>query len=416
MELTGLQIFKYLPGAKKEACANCKKCGFPTCMAFALKLAKKQAELEKCPHIPEELKTIFLESSKIQQHEIKLSETLTTGGETVLYRHDKTFVNKTVIAVELNEEDENFDQKLKELAKYQTERIGETFKIDAIYLNGNENDSKHLNCKKKIEDIGLSVISQNNTNYDIVKAQSFESLIQNSQEALKNNKKNLLLELDFSNKTPAQITEELTYIRRASIQHRFEPLTYPVMVKIPENYSSLEVSAIASLLICRYANIIVLNEKHGFNKALLSTLFTLRQSIYTNPQKPLQVEAKVYEFNEPDKNAPILLTTNFALTYFAVAGELEQLPFGTYLVVTPSDGMSVLTAWSADKFTADIVAKTIKNYDLLNKVNTRTIIIPGLLSHMQEELQEVLPEWEVVVGTIEACQIPEFLKNKKANK
>ena len=142
----------------------------------------------------------------------------------------------------------------------------------------------------------------------------------------------------------------------------------------------------------------------------LSTIFTLRQNIYTNPQKPLQVEAKVYEFNEPAKTAPILLPTNFALTYFAVAGELESLPFGSYLVVTPSDGMSVLTAWSADKFTAELVARSVKNFGLFEKVNTRKIIIPGLLAHMRDELQEAMPEWEIVTGTIEACQIPEFLR------
>ena len=106
---------------------------------------------------------------------------------------------------------------------------------------------------------------------------------------------------------------------------------------------------------------------NDFNEALLTTLFTLRQNIYTNPQKPLQVEAKIYEFNEPDRNAPVLLTTNFALTYFAVAGELESLPCGSYLVVTPSDGMSVLTAWSADKFTADLVAKSVKDFELAKK-------------------------------------------------
>ena len=125
------------------------------------------------------------------------------------------------------------------------------------------------------------------------------------------------------------------------------------------------------------------------------------------------MEAKVYEFNDPDKNSPVLLTTNFALTYFAVAGELESLPFGSYLVVTPSDGMSVLTAWSADKFTAELVAKSVKEFGLAQKVNTRSIIIPGLLSHMQDELQEAMPEWKIVVGTIEACQIPEFLKQQE---
>ena len=123
----------------------------------------------------------------------------------------------------------------------------------------------------------------------------------------------------------------------------------------------------------------------------------------------------MYEFNEPDENSVVLMTTNFALTYFAVAGELESMPFGSYLVVTPSDGMSVLTAWSADKFNAEIVAKMLKKVDLASKIKTRKIIIPGLLAHMKEELEEALPEWEIVVGTIEAFGLYDFIKNNALN-
>ena len=404
MELTGLQIFKYLPGAKKAEGTNCKQCGCPTCMAFALKLAKKQVDIEKCPYVPEELKEKFGEAAKIQQHEIKLSQNLVTGGETVMFRHDKTFVNRTVIAVALDCGDKDFDKKLEQIKNYEIERIGEIFKVDALYLTGNVTPE---HCKK-VTEAGLAVISDNE-NYSIVSSGSIEQLVEKSQQALNNGVKNILLELEYSSKSVSDVVEELTYIRRAAILKRFEPLTYPVMVRLPHNMDNLQACAAASLLICRYASIVVLND---FDEALLSTLMTLRQNIYTNPQKPLQVEAKVYEFNDPDKNSPVLLTTNFALTYFAVAGELESLPFGSYLVVTPSDGMSVLTAWSADKFTAELVAKSVKEFDLAQKVNTRSIIIPGLLSHMQDELQEAMPEWKIVVGTIEACQIPEFLKQQ----
>lgn len=400
MNLTGMQIFKYLPGAKKAEGTNCKKCGCPTCMAYALKLAKKQADIEKCPHIPAELKEKFAESSKIQQHEIKLSQTLITGGENVMYRHDKTFVHPTVAAIELDSDDKDFDKKLDKIAAYEIERIGEKFKIDAVYLTGQNIED----ATRKIEAKNIAVISKNSP-FKIIKGSDINELENLSKEAIASGEKDIILEYDFKNLPKA--VEQLTLIRRAAILRRHEPLTYPVMVRLSKSLDSLEIVAAASVLICRYANIIVLPE---FDEATVSTLFTLRQNIYTNPQKPLQVEAKVYEFNEPDKNAPILLTTNFALTYFAVAGELEALPFGSYLVVTPSDGMSVLTAWSADKFTAELVARSVKNYGLLEKVNTRKIIIPGLLAHMQEELQEAMPEWQIVTGTIEACQIPEFLK------
>ena len=148
-----------------------------------------------------------------------------------------------------------------------------------------------------------------------------------------------------------------------------------------------------------------------FDEAMFSTLLRLRQNIFTNPQKPLQVEAGLYEFNEPNENSIIFLTTNFALTFFAVANELENLNVSSYLIVIPADGMSVLTAWSAEKFTANIVANTIKNFDVENKVNTRKIIIPGLLSHIVEELKEAVPEFDFVVGTHEASAIAEFVKN-----
>ena len=402
MELTGLQIFKYLPAAKKAEGTNCKQCGCPTCMAYALKLAKKQADLEKCPYVPVELKEKFSESSKIQQHEIKLRENLVVGGETVMFRHDKTFVNRTVIAIELNSDDKDFDEKLERIKNFEIERIGEFFKVDAIYLTGKNIDS----VRSKIESSGIAIISDKEK-FDLITGKNLEELEKKSSSTIAQGKKEIVLELEYGNKTVQEVIEQLTYLRRAAILNRYEPLTYPVLVRIPESLDLLQTCAVSSLLLCRYTNILVLK---NYDEALLSTLFTLRQNIYTNPQKPLQVEAKVYEFNEPDKNAPVLLTTNFALTYFAVAAELESLPFGSYLVVTPSDGMSVLTAWSADKFTTELVAKSVKEFGLAQKTDTRKIIIPGLLSHMRDELQEAMPEWEIVTGTIEACQIPEFLK------
>lgn len=403
MELTGLQIFKYLPGAKKAEGTNCKQCGCPTCMAYALKLAKKQADIEKCPHVPDELKEKFSESSKIQQHEIKLSENVVVGGETVMFRHDKTFVNRTAIAIELDSDDKDFDKKLERIKSFEIERIGEIFKVDAIYLTGKNIDS----VRPKIENAGIAVISDKE-DFAIISGKNIDELDKKSSELIAQGKKDIILELEYGNKTVQKVVEQLTYLRRAAILKRHEPLTYPVMVRVPENLDLLQACAVSSLLLCRYANIIVLK---NYDEALLSTLFTLRQNIYTNPQKPLQVEAKVYEFNEPDRNSPVMLTTNFALTYFAVAAELESLPFGSYLVVTPSDGMSVLTAWSADKFTTELVAKSVKDFGLAQKTDTRKIIIPGLLSHMRDELQEAMPEWEIITGTIEACQIPEFLNS-----
>jgi len=166
----------------------------------------------------------------------------------------------------------------------------------------------------------------------------------------------------------------------------------------------------ASIYLCKYANMLIFED---FDEALISTLMTLRQNIYTDPQKPLQVESKVYEFNNPDENSLVFLTTNFALTYFAVANEIEALNRPAYLVVTPSDGMSVLTAWSAEKFTAQIAAKTVNNAGLADKINNKQIIIPGLLAHMKDEIKEALPEFEIITGPNEAYLLNDFVKSLK---
>jgi len=429
MDLTGLQIFKYLPGGQKTENANCKKCNQPTCMAFALKLAKKQVKIEDCPFVPAELKEAFLESVKVQQNEITFGakNQIKTGGETVMFRHEKTLVNKTVIAVNLDCDDKNFEEKYKRIKSYKIERVGEEFKIDTIYLTGEKNIET---AAQRLSDEGFSLIikTDNPKNIDTLKplnpifhteqpvpndaistvnGENILDIALQTTQKLNAGCKKIVISLNSENKTVSKLIEELTYIRRLSILNRDERFAYPVMVKIhaDNDYQTL---AQASLLMCRYANIITLDT---FDEALVTSLFTLRQNIYTDPQKPLQVEPKIYEFGDPDENSIIIMTTNFALTYFAVANEIESLNRPAYLVITASDGMSVLTAWSAEKFTSELAAKTLKETDLYNRVKNHRIIIPGLLAHMKEELEEELEGWEIVVGPIEAYQLPEFIKN-----
>ncbi len=440
MNLTGIQIFKHLPGGLKLPKANCKKCGFATCMAFALKLAQKQIDFSACPYVSDELKNLFEEFSKKQQNEIKFGENmqLTIGGETVMQRHEKTFVNKTVIAIQLSTDDKDFDKKLDEIANYQVERVGETFKVDAINLIDKGNI---LEKAKNVTNKGLALIISTFNPYLpyelkkynpifyfkdttkieasykdsrlVVNGSTLEKMAKKAEQLISQKiTENIILDYDLTNKNLASVIEDMTKIRRLGIQSRDEKFAHPVMTKISGRKSDYEKLSIASFLLCRYSSIIVFDT---FDKAMLTTLMTLRQNIYTDPQKPLQVEPKVYEMNEPDENSIIFLTTNFALTYFAVANELESSAIPSYLIVTPSDGMSVLTAWSADKFTAEIVTKAVRNSNLYEKVKIKKIIIPGLLSHMQEELQEALPEWEIVVGTNEAYKIPEFVNKMEQN-
>lgn len=377
-ELSGLQVFKYLPAAKKLPEGNCKKCGFPTCMAFALKLAKNQTEIELCPFIPEELKEIFEQGMKKPQKEVFLGHAnkILVGGENVLYRHDKTFVNKAAIGIVLDVSQENWGEKLKQISEFEISRISDVFKIDLIYLKGEITPE----LTQKLDDLGFAWVVED----DLKEITEIEET-------------NVL-----------ETIQTLASIRKKAVLEKDENYSNPVMIYFSHEEDMLKLMARASFYLCKYANLLVFED---FNEALISTLMTLRQNIYTDPQKPLQVESKVYEFNNPDENSLIFLTTNFALTYFAVANEIEALNKSAYLVVTPSDGMSVLTAWSAEKFTAQIVAKTVAQFDLANKVKNRQIIIPGLLSHMKGELEEVLPDFEIVVGTNEAYMIGDFVRD-----
>ena len=368
-ELSGLQIFKHLPGAKKTDNSNCKRCGFPTCMAFALKLAKGNAEIEKCPFVPDELKDIFSHSMKKAQNEIIVND-IKIGGETVLYRHDKTFVNPTAITVLVDCAEKGWQEKIKRIKDFQVKRINDVFKIDFIIL------------KNQVEMVE-----------NAISIEEFEKLP--------------LIKINGADFT--ETSKMLIDIRKRAILEKDETCSNPTCVFMPHCDNLFNLTARASFYICKYANMLVFED---FDEAMMVTLLTLRQNIFTDPQKPLKVEPKVYSFNgaEEDKNSLIFLTTNFALTYFAVANELEALSRPSYLIVTPSDGMSVLTAWSAEKFTAKIFANAVKKADLSDKVKNKKIIIPGLLEHMKDELQEVLPEFEIRVGTIDAYLISDYVK------
>ena len=376
MSLGAMDIFKFLPAGKREANANCKKCGCATCMMFAMKLSKGQAEPSKCPFLPPELAEKLEHNSKIQQKTMTLGN-LKIGGETVLYRHEKTFISPTVLAVELDSKNADYKDKLKRILNFEIECIGEKYRIDAVYFKNPLDDDV-----ERIKKLGIEIIDDN-----------FLSKMHNVEC-------NSLI----------QTIDELTKIRKAAIVDRDEKFSNPTYVKLCGS-DFFSICSIASALVCKYANMLFFEE---FDEALFASLITLRMNIFTDPQKPLQVESKVYEFNNPDENALVFLTTNFALSYFAVANELSALKCGSYLVITPSEGMSVLTAWSAQKITADIASKVVNANEILNKVKVKRIIIPGLLSDLKDELQQALPDWEIVVGTTEAYKLPDFIKKLTA--
>lgn len=372
MEMTGLQIFKFLPAAKKEEHSNCKECGCPTCMAFALKLAKKNIDIEKCPYIKDELKEKYAHSVKHAQETVEFCG-LKIGGENVLYRHEKTFINRTIFAVLVDCANRDYLEKINRINAFEIKGVNENFKVDLIILKNFNGENIHST---------VPTITQ----------EEFEELpITN------------IIDSDFQNTKNLLITT-----RQKAILEKDEKFSSPMCVWITKNNDLINICARASYYICKYANMIVFED---FDESLFSTIVRLRQNIYTDPQKPLQVESDLYKFNNPNENSIIFLTTNFALTFFAVANELESLNIPSYLIVIPADGMSVLTAWSAEKFTANIVSKTLEKLNIREQIKTRRIIIPGLLAHTKDELQEIIPDFDFVVGTIEASAIREFVKN-----
>lgn len=375
MEMTALQVFRYLPASKKLPDANCKKCGCPTCMAYALKLCRQKISIDACPHLSEEFKKTYFDNMKYPQKTVKLCNNLVIGGENVLFRHEKTFLNKTVFAQIIDCQAPDYKTKIKQVCDFEIKGVNDKLKIDLIIL---KNSNKNTDYPSNINWLTL---------------EDFQKLEIKS-----------ITDDDF--KTTKDLL--ITYRTKAVIE-KDDNYSSPVCVWMKSGNIS-EICAKAAYYICKYANMIVFDE---FNAAMFSTLLRLRENIYTNPQKPLQVESGLYEFKKPDKNSICFLTTNFALTYFAVANELESASKPSYLIVIPAEGMSVLTAWSAEKFTAEIVAKTIAKFDIRNKITTRTIIIPGLLAHVIEELKHAIPDFDFIVGTNEARDLKSFIKNYK---
>lgn len=375
MQMTGLQIFKFLPAAKKEEHSNCKECGCPTCMAFALKLAKQNIEIEKCPYVGNELKELYSHSIKLPQKTIELGD-LKIGGENVLYRHEKTFINKTVLAVCVDCANSGWEKEINRISDFEIKGVSGELKVDLIILKNSQD--------KVIPSVSTQIISY---------------------EDFKNLEIKVIEDIDF-----LQTKTELIKIRTRVIKEKDEKFSAPVCVWMDSGDDVFTLCTKASFYLCKYANMIVFE---SFDVEMFSTLLRLRENIFTDPQKSLQVESKLYEFNEPNENSIVFLTTNFALTFFAVANELESLDVPTYLIVIPADGMSVLTAWSAEKFTANIVLKTLDNLEIRDKIKTRKIIIPGLLAHMVDELNETVPDFEFIVGTNEASDIAKFVQNLK---
>jgi acetyl-CoA decarbonylase/synthase complex subunit gamma len=436
MALSGIQIYKLLPQT------NCKECGFPTCLAFAMKLAAKQVELSGCPYVSEASKAQLAESAappirlvtlKSNGHEIKV------GNEVVLFRHDKTFYNKPGLFIQVD--DSRPTDEIEVLAKkvhgYVTNYVGIDLTVDGFAVRDTANDpnlfTNTLKIIRTISSKPVILISENPAAIEsaltvlsgekiLIHAattanwQNFATLAKGAQASLAVSAGSLDELAALADQIKAQGLEDLvldptsenlgdaltksTVIRRLAIKKNFRSLGYPI-ITFPQSVAA------AAQAITKYAGFIILDH---FSPELVYPLLVLRQNVYTDPQKPIQVQPGIYEINSPKPEDPVLVTTNFSITYFSVANEVEGSGLPAWLLVTDAEGMSVLTAWAAGKFDSERIAKAIKTFDLAQKVTRKRLVLPGHVAVLSGELEGELPDWEIRVGPREAVDLPAFMK------
>jgi acetyl-CoA decarbonylase/synthase complex subunit gamma len=449
MALTGIQIMKLLP--KK----NCGECAVPTCLAFAMKVAAGQADIAACPYVSEEVKEQVGEASAPPIRTIKFGSdgaAFQIGAETCLYRHEKRFENPVGIAVliktDMSEDDINSRLNKFNLLRY--ERVGLILKADLIAIkdaSGNEAGFVSLieHTRKICPDAPLILMSDNpsvlsaglkacNGHKPLIyaaKADNFEKMAEISREMavplcvkgqnvgetceiseklIASGLKDLVL--DSGARTVKAMLEDQTVLRRISTKHKFKPAGFPTIAFPCEMTDDPMLEAmIAGVGVAKYASIIVLSDLNG------ETLFPLlleRLNLFTDPQRPMVVQEDIYPINGPNENSPVLVTCNFSLTYFIVSGEVEGSKVPSWLLIKDTEGLSVLTAWAAGKFSADLIAGFVKKSGIAEKVNHRNLLIPGYLASMKGELEEELSGWNIQVGPREASHLPSFLRDWKA--
>jgi acetyl-CoA decarbonylase/synthase complex subunit gamma len=445
MALSGVEIFKLLPKT------NCKKCGHPTCLAFAMKLAQRQATLDLCPDVSEESKRVLGDASAPPVRPITIGagdKAVKMGEETVLFRHDKKFVNPSVFAIEVKDTQPEADiaSVCGQVVNSEMDRVGQKLRIDAIVITNESGDVARFEAAAKTvasKAAGVPVII-NTTNPQAAEAAvklfadkkpvifgANASNVEEMAKVAKNSKaslgiaatnldelavltekvKSLGVEdivIDSGAKKAKEIIENNTLIRRAAIKKNFKPLGYPV-INFIQREDSMHEALLAVVCVAKYSSIIVLSSIEKWKNL---ALFTLRQNIYTDPQVPMQVEQKIYTIGDISPESPLFITTNFSLTYFIVSGEIENSKVPSRLAVMDSEGLSVLTAWAAGKFTAGKIAQFITESGIEKEVANKELIIPGYVAILSGSLEEKLPGWKITVGPREANAIPTFLKSR----
>lgn len=448
MALSGLEIFKLLPKT------NCKECGQATCMAFAMQLAGGKAELDECPYVSDEAKAQLGEASAPPVRKVTIGNgdmAVTIGEETVLYRHEKRFENMPGLGVLITDamDDGQVDALLGQLKDQEFNYVGQDLRprvaaikaADAARLTAlaakadaqagaalvliSDDVAALKAAAEPLKDKKPLLYAATEANFDdvsslakelevpfAIKADSLEKLAELGQKAVDGDFKEVVL--DPSSTTLGDVLKDQTLIRRAAVKKTFRPLGFPT-IGFPCNMTDdkLEEAVFASTFVAKYAGIIILSD---LDPARVLPLLYLGQNIYTDPQRPMQMDEGIYEINDPDADSPILVTTNFSLTYFTVSSEVEASKVPAWLCIMDVEGQSVLTAWAAGKFVADAIAPFLKKSGIEEKAPHRKIVIPGYVAQISGELEEELGEdWEVRVGVREAADIPKYLRQWSTN-
>lgn len=454
MALSGLEIYKLLPGSSKDpaekAHANCKECGYPTCLAFAMKLAAKQADLSGCKYVSEDAKAKLSAAAAPPIRLITLAadgREVKAGNETVLFRHEKTFYNPTGLFVRVQDtmSAAEITALAKAVADYKVDYVGMVLRLDGLAVEcasgdpaafglavatanaavtvplilvsedpkvleagvAKLNGAKALLCAATAANWeGVAAVAKAAKAPVVVRAETLNGLAELTEKLVAAGVEDLVL--DPAVRQFGASLGILTQLRRLALKKNFRPLGYPSIAfpYLGTVEPSMEM-LLAGQQIAKYAGFVVLSR---FEPAEVYPLLVLRANLFTDPQKPIQVEPGIYEINKPTAESPVLVTTNFSITYFAVANEMESSGLPAWLIVADAEGMSVLTAWAAGKFDAEKIGKAVKSTGVAEKVSHRKVVIPGHVAVLMGELEEELPGWQIKVGPREAVDLPRFLK------
>jgi acetyl-CoA decarbonylase/synthase complex subunit gamma len=445
MALSGVEIFKHLPKT------NCKKCGHPTCLAFAMKLAAKQASLDACPDASEDAKKILGESAAPPIRGITIGQgdkAVKVGDEICMFRHEKKFFNPNVfaVAIKASEAGDAAAKKIEAVKTSEIDRVGQKLRVDAIAVTDEGGDAaKFASVVKQVVDgapgVPVILVSKNPATIEAgiahcadkrpliyaatadnaeamakiakekkaslaVAADGLDALAELAEKVKAMGVEDLVL--DSGARKAKDMIEHYTIIRRAAIKKNFKPLGYPIIAFAGRDNSLAETMTAAAGTM-KYASIIILN---NVEKWKMLALLSLRQNIYTDPQVPMQVAQNIYKVGDAKEGSPLMITTNFSLSYFIVRGEVENSKVPAWLAVMDNEGLSVLTAWAAGKFTASKIAAFITESGAEKMAGKKELIIPGYVAILSGALEEKLPGWKITVGPREANGLPTFLKGR----